>query len=261
MSRRTRFLVVATTTALSTLALTGLASAHVTVHSEEATQGGYAKLTFRVPTEEKDNTVTVAVTLPKATPIASVAIKPKQGWTATTTMTHLAVPLTSDDGQVADVVGQITWTAAKGGGIPVGGFDEFDVSVGPLPKVASMGFPTLQTYADGTVVSWTEPTPRGGTVPDHPVPALDLAPAARAGHSTSMSATSASQSPAGPAGAAGPTGVTVAAAVPAADTSALATRSEADTGKTLGVVGIVVGTLGLLLGGAGLARDRRRSAG
>jgi len=258
MSRRTRVLVIATTTALSTLALTGLASAHVTVHSEEATQGGYAKLTFRVPTEEKDNTVTVAVTIPKATPIASVAIKPKQGWTATTTMTHLAVPLTSDDGQVADVVGQITWTAAKGGGIPVGGFDEFDVSVGPLPKVASMGFPTLQTYADGTVVSWTEPTPRGGTEPDHPVPALDLAPAAAAaGHSTSMSATSASQSPA----ATGPTGVTVAAAVPAADTSALATRSEADTGKTLGVVGIVVGALGLLLGGAGFARDRRRSAG
>jgi len=257
MSRRTRVLLIATTTALSTLALTGLASAHVTVHSEEATQGGYAKLTFRVPTEEKDNTVKVAVTLPKATPIASVAIKPKQGWTATTTMTHLAVPLTSDDGQVADVVGQITWTAAKGGGIPVGGFDEFDVSVGPLPKVASMGFPTLQTYADGTVVSWTEPTPPGGTEPDHPVPALDLAPAAAAGHSTSMSATSASQSPAST----GPTGVTVAAAVPAADTSALATRSEADTGKTLGVVGIVVGALGLLLGGAGFARDRRRSAG
>lgn len=255
MSRRTRVLVVATTTALSTLALTGLASAHVTVHSEEATQGGYAKLTFRVPTEEKDNTVKVAVTIPKATPIASVAIKPKQGWTATTTMTHLAVPLTSDDGEVADVVGQITWTATKGGGIPGGGFDEFDVSVGPLPKVARMGFPTLQTYADGTVVSWTEPTPPGGTEPDHPVPALDLAPAAAAGHSKGMSATSASQSPAGAAG------VTVAAAVPAADTSALATRSEADTGKTLGVVGIVVGALGLLLGGAGFARGRRRSAG
>ena len=257
MSRRTRVLLIATTTALSTLALTGLASAHVTVHSEEATQGGYAKLTFRVPTEEKDNTVKVAVTIPKATPIASVAIKPKQGWTATTTMTHLAVPLTSDDGQVADVVGQITWTATKGGGIPVGGFDEFDVSVGPLPTVASMGFPTLQTYADGTVVSWTEPTPPGGTEPDHPVPALDLAPAAAPGYSTSMSATSASQTPA----AAGPTGVTVAAAVPAADTSALATRSEADTGKTLGVVGIVVGALGLLLGGAGFARGRRRSTG
>ncbi len=55
--------------------------------------------------------------------------------------------------------------------------------------------------------------------------------------------------------------MTVAAAVPAADTSALATRSEADTGKTLGVVGIVVGALGLLLGGAGFARGRRRPAG
>jgi len=39
-----------------------------------------------------------------------------------------------------------------------------------------------------------------------------------------------------------PPGVT--AAGPAADASALATRSHADTAKTLGVVGIVVGALG-----------------
>ena len=270
MSRRTRVpVVIATsgvtrivnpvviaTTALSTLALGGVASAHVTVHGEDATQGGYTKLTFRVPTEEADDTVKVQVTFPASTPVASVATRPKAGWTVSTTMQHLATPLTDDDGNTtSDVVGSITWTAAKGTGIPPEQFDEFEVSAGPLPDVASISFPTLQTYADGTVVSWIEPTPAGGEEPDHPVPTVTLAAAGGDGGAAEVAAgpSAAAVTTPAPAGSTGPAAVSVTAS----GGGGFATKDDADTGKTLGAVGIGVGALGLLVGAAGLLRGRR----
>jgi hypothetical protein len=44
-------------------------------------------------------------------------------------------------------------------------------------------FPTVQTYADGEVVRWNQPTPDTGAEPEHPAPVLDLsAPPAESGH-------------------------------------------------------------------------------
>ncbi|HEU5108334.1 MAG TPA: DUF1775 domain-containing protein, partial [Micromonosporaceae bacterium] len=59
------------------------ASAHVTVNPREATQGGYTRVAFRVPTEsDTASTTKVEVFLPDAAPIASVSIMPVPGWTA-----------------------------------------------------------------------------------------------------------------------------------------------------------------------------------
>ena len=152
------------------------ALAHVSVNPSEAAQGGFEKLTFRVPNEQDTaDTVKVEVKFPTDTPIASVSVKPHPGWTIDVKKDPLATPLTTDDGTVTEAVSLITWS---GGKIGPGEFDEFEVSVGPLPAVDSLKFPTVQTYSDGTVVSWIEDTPPGGAEPAHPVPMLKLTKAA-----------------------------------------------------------------------------------
>ena len=63
-------------------------------------------------------------------------------------------PLQTDNGQVTEAVSEITWT---GGTIAPGQFDDFEVSVGPLPSdVDVLLFPAVQTYSDGTTVSWIQ---------------------------------------------------------------------------------------------------------
>jgi hypothetical protein len=57
--------LVAVAAAVSVFAFAGPASAHVTVNPNTATQGGYTKLTFRVPNKKANaNTVALEVNLP-----------------------------------------------------------------------------------------------------------------------------------------------------------------------------------------------------
>src|SRR5690242_14578545 len=88
---------------IAVIGLAGPASAHVTVSSPAAVQGGYAKVTFRVPNERADaSTVKLEVTLPTDAPIASVSIKPVTGWTAVATKGPLATPIKTDDGEIKE---------------------------------------------------------------------------------------------------------------------------------------------------------------
>jgi uncharacterized protein YcnI len=179
-----RLLAVAAAAAVAALGFAAPASAHVTVSSAGATQGGYAKLTFRVP-NEKDaaQTVKLEVLLPPDAPIASVSVKPVPGWTAQLERTKLATPIRSGEREITEVVSKITWTAAPGAAIAAGQFQEFDVSAGPLPKVDQLAFKALQTYSDNDVVRWIE-IPKGGEEPDHPAPVLKLAAATESGPQT-----------------------------------------------------------------------------
>src|SRR5689334_9019809 len=57
--------VLAAGVAAAVLVVAGPAAAHVTVNPSNATQGGFAKLTFRVPNEKDDaTTTTLEVNLP-----------------------------------------------------------------------------------------------------------------------------------------------------------------------------------------------------
>ena len=165
--------------ALPVLLLAGSASAHVTVSADDATQGGYAKVTFRVPNETDDTTTTkVQVFFPQSQPLASVSIQPLPGWSYRVKTTKLAKPISSDDGQVTEAVSEVDWTAdSKASAIKPGEFEEFDVSAGPLPKAPTMVFKALQTYSDGTVVRWIDPTTPGAPEPEHPAPTLALSAA------------------------------------------------------------------------------------
>jgi uncharacterized protein YcnI len=161
------------------VALAVPASAHVTVNPDTATQGGFTKLSFRVPTEsDTASTTKLQVVFPVDQPLGFVSVKPHAGWSYKVVKSKLATPITTDDGQVTEAVSQITWTAdSPATAIKPGEFDEFDVSVGPLPEADSMTFKALQTYSDGSVVRWIEPTAAGGAEPEHPAPVLTLQPA------------------------------------------------------------------------------------
>jgi len=218
---------------MAVFAFAAPASAHVTVNPTTATQGGYTKVTFRVP-DEKDtaNTVKLEVTLPEDTPIASVSVKPLPGWTVVPQTTKLKTPIKSDDGDVTEAVTKITWTADPSGVIKPGQFQEFDVSLGPLPKVNQIVFKALQYYSDGDIVRWIEEPSAGAAEPEHPAPTLKL--------------TAANAAPAGDADgdAAGPT-------TAAADTSAGGDKSSSGgLGLGFGIAGLVAGLIGLVLGGA-----------
>jgi uncharacterized protein YcnI len=228
--------VVAATIVGSTLP----AFAHVTVNPNTATQGGFTKLTFRVPNEtENTNTTKVQVSLPAEHPIGSVSVKQHPGWSYTVTRDKLAKPITTDDGQVTDYVAAITWTAnSPASAIKPGEFDEFDVSAGPLPKTASLEFKALQSYSDGTVVRWIETKPASGAEPEHPAPTLKLAPAAAEG-----------------AAASGTAATTKPAAAKADDSSDTASKSSVNLAIGLAVAALLVG---LLAGAAGVIGLRRK---
>ncbi|OJF12010.1 YcnI family protein [Couchioplanes caeruleus] len=199
------------------------AAAHVTVNANSAVQGGYAKVTFRVPNEsDTTSTTKVEVNLPTATPFASVSLKPVAGWTMVAEKAKLAQPIDSHGTPITEAVSKITWTATGDAAIKPGQFQEFDVSIGPLPKVDKVVFKALQTYSDNTIVRWIDEPTTDGTEPEKPAPVLKLSPAA-AGDTH--------------AAASGPTVTTA-----AADT-------EGDgNGTWAGIVGIGLGLAALVLG-------------
>jgi uncharacterized protein YcnI len=166
--------------AVATLAVLGLgtpAAAHVTVNPRTATQGGYAKLTFRVPNEKASaSTVKVEVQLPENAPVASVSVRPVPGWTVEVQRRTLDTPVGAHGAEISEVVSVITWTAEPGAEIGPGEFQEFDISAGPLPEVDQMVFKALQHYSDGDVVRWID-EPQEGVELDHPAPVLNLTPA------------------------------------------------------------------------------------
>jgi uncharacterized protein YcnI len=204
----------------------GQALAHVTADAPGATQGGYATITFKVPTEsDTAATVGLKVQLPTDNPIASVSIQPKAGWTYTVKKAKPATPLSNDDGPITEIITEIDWKAAAGSpGIKPGEFDDFVISGGPMPKVDAVTFKAVQTYSDGKVVSWIE-TPASGSSaePAHPAPTIALAAA---------------------------TGSADNHATPSASPSATAVdhnANEQDGTNGLSVAAFIVGVLGLLL--------------
>jgi uncharacterized protein YcnI len=153
------------------LATAAPAVAHVRVDASHAEAGEWAMLTFRVPNESENGSLTTQlnIVMPQGT---SAMVEGMPGWTAK-----------SDRDVAAGTVRSVTWTADPGGGIAPEEFALFRVSL-KLPKTDSVSFAAAQTYSDGTVVKWDQaPLPDGGE-PEHPAPTLtlptDAAPAAAA---------------------------------------------------------------------------------
>ncbi len=215
--------------------------AHVTVAPGSAEKGATdQQITFRVPNEEQSATTKVEIVLPTNPPLVGVLAQPVPGWTATVTPQHLSKPIQTDDGPVSDVANDVTWTADNAAsGIQPGDFQGFQILVGALPGTGDqVVFKAVQTYASGVVVRWVDPVAPGAPAAEHPTPILQL--------------TSGSGEPTTPTTTATGTGAVATGAVKSA-------QDDADNAKTLAIIGIVVGALGLIVGGIALA-SRRRTA-
>jgi uncharacterized protein YcnI len=233
LSHARRAGAVASLAAMSVAALATAASAHVTANPKTAEQGSYAKVSFRVP-NERDNasTTKLVVHLPVDHPLASVSVRPAPGWTVKAEKSKLPKPIKSHGGELTEAVTTITWS---GGKIEPGQFQEFDVSMGPLPDdTDQLVFKADQTYSNGEVVKWEEAQAEGGEEPEHPAPTLKLTPK---GDDAATAGLTAEKKP--------------------ADTAAAST--DDGTARLLGGIGIAVGVIGLGLGGYGLSRARSRA--
>jgi uncharacterized protein YcnI len=168
-------------TVAAILVLPGIAQAHVTVQPGTVEGGGFSVVAFRVP-NERDNasTTRLRVTLPQDQPIGSVQTTPVPGWKTTTSSRHLDKPIEMFGERLDSVVSEVTWTAT-GGGIRPGQFQDFELSLGQLPKSGDLVFNTLQTYSDGEKVNWNQVSADPSVEPEHPAPILTITPAA-AGH-------------------------------------------------------------------------------
>jgi len=210
------------------------ASAHVRVDPDQASAGGYTVLTFRVPTESATaGTVGLEVDFPTDTPFTSVSYQPVAGWSAVVTTSKLSKPVKISGATVTEAPTKIVWTADPGVQIEPGQFQQFSVSAGIVPNTGKIEMPATQTYSDGSVVKWDQPTPASGQEPEHPAPTLyiDDAPPTDGSPSTVSS-----------------TPVPVAASTPSS-TDAVALG--------LGIGGIVLGAIALVIAMLGLSRRPR----
>ena len=234
-SRRTALRAAAVTTAAAGILLAAAvpAFAHVTAQPGTAQQGGYTVITMRVPNEsDTAGTTKLEVTFPTDHPITSARTTPQAGWTAEVTKGALPAPVTVNGKQVTQGVLKVTWTAQPGTRIGPNQFVDFPLSLGPLPTgTDTLVLPATQTYDDGKVVAWNEPTPANGEEPEHPAPTVTLTAAAGEGHGHGGAAAAADEG--------GSVGTT--------DTTA----------RWLGGIGLLMGALGLGLGGGAVLRGRR----
>lgn len=229
-SRRARILGVslAAATVAGGLSLfgSGLAAAHVTAVGDDLTQGGYGVITFRVPNEsDTASTTQMTVTLPN---LKSARTEPIPGWTAEITKDPTSEEATS-----------VTWKAAPGNpGINPGEFLQFRLNGGPLPEQETVTFPVVQTYSDGEVVTWDQPTVEGQPEPDKPAPTVTLAAKTADGHGGHDSDSASTEESTG-------------------------TASDSDEGSTdntarwLGGIAIVLGALGIGVAAGALFRKRQ----
>jgi uncharacterized protein len=224
--RKLAYLAIVTT--LAVLALPSSASAHVSIQPSSAPAGEFVRLDVRVPNELDDaGTNKVAVKFPDGFIDASYEAVP--GWKVSVKKSKLATPVTSEGEQVTEQVSEITWTGEGAQGrIEPGQFQDFGLSVQIPDKAGTkLKFPAVQTYANGTVVRWI-----GSEGSEEPAPTLEVTAAAGGESGTAASGSSDEE------------------------------KSSSDEGgnddsKTLSIIALVVGGLGLLLGGFALSRARR----
>lgn len=213
------------------------AAAHVTVNPKEANQGGFAKLAFRVPNERDKPTTKLEVAFPAEQPIANASYKPVAGWKVAVTKKKLDKPIKVHGEDVTEGIERVTWTAdSPATGVQAGQFQEFEVSVGPLPEAEQLVFKALQTYDGGEVVRWID-EPTGSEEPEHPAPVLKLVKAESDDHHDEATTEGASAS--------------------GGDAAGTEHEDEGPSGIEIGA--LIAGLAGVVLGGVALFRSTRRA--
>ncbi|GAA1435462.1 hypothetical protein GCM10009641_31590 [Mycobacterium cookii] len=234
-------------TAAIALSLVQPASAHVTATPTTVEAGAYTVVTFSVGHGcEASPTTSIEIQVPE--PVLSVTPTRNPFWDVEPTVEQLDEPVADAHGnEVTERVASIVYTARTP--LPDGMRDTFELSF-QLPDAAgeTLTFPTIQTCEEGEN-AWTE-VPAEDQDPhelDSPAPAFEVVAASGGDHHGDESADESSEE-----------GADQAADASGEETEAAATTATEDS-SMLGWMGLGAGVLGLLAGGAALARTRTTS--
>ncbi len=232
---RQRILVGLAVAGVMVCALATPAWAHVTVDPPSAPKGSTVKLSFLAPNEDptaKMTELAVAFPTPPQTPIPTVTVEAKPGWTVQVTTLKLTTPIVTDDGSISDIVSEIDWKAKTvADGIGAQQFGEFTIDADGLPDNENeVVFKAIQTYSDGKVVRWIDPVTPGGPPADNPTPILQLT---------------------NPGGSATPT-----SSAPTSNPTVAAVSTKDNSARALAIVAIALGAVALVLATAALMRKR-----
>lgn len=166
------------------LAGTGLASAHVTVKTDNTAAGAYTVLTFGVP-HGCDGSPTTRIDIAVPDEIQTVKPGMNYGWDVEIKTDDAATPdADAEHGETAAPISEIIYTAKEP--LPDEFYDQFLVQV-KLPEDAegeTIYFPVVQTCEDGETawVQIPEDGQSGGDL-EHPAPSVTVtAPKDDAGH-------------------------------------------------------------------------------
>lgn len=158
-------------TTLMTLALVGVAAAHVGTTPHEAPAGETSVIGFTVG-HGCDGSPTRSVSIRIAAGVTSAKPRPKPGWKLTVKRGVLPKPVKDFEGNtVTRGVLEVTWS---GGNLPDAYFDTFELRLG-MPKTPgkTLWFPTVQRCAKG-VHRWIQIPKEGQPEPDEPAPGVKL---------------------------------------------------------------------------------------
>jgi uncharacterized protein len=233
---RQRILVTMVLAGVGVCALATPAWAHVTVDPPSAPKGSTVKLSFLAPNEDPTAKMTelqVAFPIPPETPIPTVTVEAKPGWTVRVTTQKLTTPIVTDDGSIDEIVSEIDWKAKTAAdGIAAQQFGEFTIDADGLPDNENqVVFRAIQYYSDAKVVRWIDPVTPGGPAADFPTPILQLT---------------------------NPGGAPTAATNPSTATPTVAATSTKDnSARALSIIAIALGAVALVFATGALMRKRR----
>lgn len=236
---------VAVLVAAAALLVPAGAQAHISLHPNTIPAGAFATLDVRVPGEAEGAYIKkVDVLFPQG--FTGVDYENVPGWSVKVIESKLAKPIQSDDGPIDTQVSQIVWSwTGPLGKVDNGQFINFPLSVA-IPEDAAgkpLEFRTVQTYSNGEVVHWIEPSLDG----DHPSPRINVT--AKGGVIEDVAGDEA-----------GPEAGQTAAGAGASPTAPAVVKSTSSgASKGLGIVALILGALGLIVGLAALAASRRRT--
>ncbi len=232
--------------AVASLAAPAAAQAHISLHPNTIPAGAFATLDVRVPGEQEGAYVKkVDVLFPQG--FTGVDYENVSGWSTKVIESKLATPIKEDGETIDTEVSQIVWTwTGPLGKVENGQFIQFPLSLA-IPDDATgnaLEFRTVQTYSNGQVVHWIEPS----LTAEHPSPRINVT--AKGGVIEDVAGDEA-----------GPeAGQTAASSSPSAPAPA-AVKSSGGGGasKGLGVTALILGALGVIVGIGALAASRRRA--
>jgi uncharacterized protein YcnI len=244
-----RSVVVVAGAGLGALALSGIATAHVSIEQSEVQAGAYELITLGVP-HGCDGSPTTEVRIQMPESIVAVTPTRNANWDVEKVMLALDEPITDAHGaEITERVSEVVYTAITP--LPDGYRDAFTLSLRiPDDLSGPLYFPTVQACEEGEA-SWIE-IPAAGQDPEElelPAPLVEVVAATGEsdGHGGDETATT---DPAATDGVDGDEGA--ADEVAAADDS-----SGDDSGNGLAIAALVVGVLGLGTGAVAIARTKK----